>query len=372
MIDGAVELILSAGIQLWRFPEMEILGWQWRLIAMLMGTYVVIGAALGAIGGMMAPAAPQIFASLTIALAFLVNVLIGWPLARSEWIGLAIAAALCCVLGAAFYSERQRKRFQFLVNPWAASLLLLAAPWVSREALDSRPSAVAKTGLSFLLIACVAGLAAIWSRVRNGRAPALGSQAALAILGIGAFGTVVEIAKRPAQVHVDAPAPAPGTKKPNILLITMDTVRADHTSLYGYKRETTPNLREFAKAATFYTRAIATSDFTLPTHASMFTGLYPNWSGALVTPNADARHVANPLGSDKTTLAELLRGQGYWTAESAANFGFLAPWTGLTRGFAVSDLRRPVSIASRDFYLRASAQRLLNLVASTARFSKNS
>jgi arylsulfatase A-like enzyme len=300
--------------------------------------------------------------------------LMGWPLARSEWIGLVIAAAFCCVLGAASYSERQRKRFQFLVNPWAASLLLLAAPWVSREALDSRPSAVAKTGLSFLLIAGVAGLAAVWSRVRNGRAPALGSQAALAILGIGAFGAVVEIAKRPAQVHVDAPAPAPGTKKPNILLITMDTVRADHTSLYGYKRETTPNLREFAKAATFYTRAIATSDFTLPTHASMFTGLYPNWSGAIAPANPDPHHVANPLSPDKTTLADLLRARGYWTAESAANFGFLAPWTGLTRGFAVSDFRRPVSLstANRAFYLRASAQRLLSLVADTSRFSKNS
>ncbi|HLH42502.1 MAG TPA: sulfatase-like hydrolase/transferase, partial [Bryobacteraceae bacterium] len=69
---------------------------------------------------------------------------------------------------------------------------------------------------------------------------------------------------------------------------------------------------------------------------------------------------------------EILRGQGYWTAESAANFGFLAPWTGLTRGFAALDFRRPVSIANRPFYLRASAQRLLNLVASTTRFSKNS
>jgi arylsulfatase A-like enzyme len=364
LIYGAVELILSAGIQLWRFPEMEILGWQWRLIAMLMGAYAAIGLVWSAIGGMIAPATPQIFASITLALAFLINLISAGRVVRSEYIAVAVALLLLVAL--------PQKRFRFLASPWTVSLLLLATPWISREAVDSRPSAAVKTGLSLLMMGVIVAAAAIWSRLRNGRALALGSEAALAILGIGVFGAVVEIAKRPADVRVDKPALPPGIKKPNILLITMDTVRADHTSLYGYERDTTPNLREFAKTATLYTRAIATSDFTLPTHASIFTGLYPNWSGASAPPNADARHVANPLSPDKTTLAELLRGQGYWTAESAANFGFLAPWTGLARGFAASDFPRPVSIANRPFYLRASAQRLLNLVASTARLNKNS
>src|SRR5690349_5734692 len=62
--------------------------------------------------------------------------------------------------------------------------------------------------------------------------------------------------------------------KPNIILITMDTVRADHVSVYGYPRDTTPFLKEFARESTLYTRAIAASDYTLPTHASIFTGLY--------------------------------------------------------------------------------------------------
>ncbi|HLH41457.1 MAG TPA: hypothetical protein VKV74_00625, partial [Bryobacteraceae bacterium] len=59
LIYGTVELILSSGIQLWRFPEMEILGWQWRLIAMLMAAYAAVGLALGAIAGLVAPAMPQ-------------------------------------------------------------------------------------------------------------------------------------------------------------------------------------------------------------------------------------------------------------------------------------------------------------------------
>ena len=70
--------------------------------------------------------------------------------------------------------------------------------------------------------------------------------------------------------------------KPNIILITMDTVRADHVSVYGYPRDTTPFLKEFARESTLYTRAIAASDYTLPTHASIFTGLYPSWHGAIL------------------------------------------------------------------------------------------
>jgi arylsulfatase A-like enzyme len=366
LIYGVIELILSAGIQLWRFPEMEILGWQWRLIAMLMGAYAAIGLVWGAIGGMIAPATPQIFASITLALAFLINLISAGPLARSEYIAVAVALLLVVAL--------PQKRFRFLASPWTVSLLLLATPWVSRQVLDMRLSAVVKTGLSLLLMAVVAGFAAIWSRVRNGRAPALGAQVVAAALVTGIFAAAVEIAERPGEVRVNKPAPAPGVKKPNVPLITMDTVRADHTSLYGYERDTTPNLREFAKTATLYTRAIATSDFTLPTHASLFTGLYPNWSGALAPPNADARHVANPLSPDKTTLAELLRGQGYWTAESAANFGFLAQWTGLTRGFAASDLRRPLDLSTPNhpFYLRASARRLLSLVVNMGRLDRTS
>jgi arylsulfatase A-like enzyme len=183
---------------------------------------------------------------------------------------------------------------------------------------------------------------------------------------------VAAVAQRPPAVRVSSSAPPAGTTKPSILLITMDTVRADRTSLYGYMRDTTPNLREFAKTATLYTHAFSTSDFTLPTHASLFTGLYPNWSGALAPLNPDERHVADPLRPDKITLAQILSSQGYWTAESAANFGFLAPWTGLTRGFAVSDFPQPLTISPdrRPFYLYATARRLLSLVVNTARFEK--
>jgi arylsulfatase A-like enzyme len=377
---ATVELILSTGIQLWRFPETEILGWQWRLLAMLTGVYAVIGLLMGVAGHLLFrwkrpdPTAgeAQAFVSSSIALAFTINLLSAWPLARSEYIALAVGMLLIVLLATLIISK-SIERTRFLANPWTASLLLLGAPWLSRDALGGEVSPVVKTGLSLALLAVVAAVAALHGRLRRGKPePTLKAQAALLTAVFGAFLAVVSATNR----HSAAPSPLsgrtppPGT--PNILLITMDTVRADHTSVYGYERDTTPNLRQFAREATVYTNAIATSDFTLPTHAALFTGLYPNWSGALAPPDPAPGHIAEPLRQDRTTLAEMLRSRGYFTAESVANFGFLGPWTGLTRGFGVADLRRPVTLSTGDrpFYLRAAAKRGLGLVTHTGLLEK--
>ena len=67
---------------------------------------------------------------------------------------------------------------------------------------------------------------------------------------------------------------------PNVVIIIMDTVRQDHLSLYGYDRETTPNLEKLGRTSTVYRNAHSESSWTLPSHASLFTGLYPNVHGA--------------------------------------------------------------------------------------------
>src|SRR5207244_3599352 len=72
--------------------------------------------------------------------------------------------------------------------------------------------------------------------------------------------------------------------QPNVVVIVMDTARADHFSLYGYERDTTPNLKALARDSTVYTQAIAPSDMTLTSHASLFTGTYPTWHGAYCQP----------------------------------------------------------------------------------------
>ena len=72
----------------------------------------------------------------------------------------------------------------------------------------------------------------------------------------------------------------PGRDLSCIILITLDTTRADHLSCYGYERTTTPNLDRLASEGRRYEWAVAASSWTLPTHASLFTGLYPATHGA--------------------------------------------------------------------------------------------
>ncbi|MCP3907177.1 MAG: sulfatase-like hydrolase/transferase, partial [Oceanicoccus sp.] len=69
-------------------------------------------------------------------------------------------------------------------------------------------------------------------------------------------------------------------KKPNIILITLDTTRADRLGCYGYRRRTSPNLDKLAEESVLYTRAIAPSSWTLPSHASLFTGKFTSSHGA--------------------------------------------------------------------------------------------
>ncbi|HUT84328.1 MAG TPA: sulfatase-like hydrolase/transferase, partial [Thermodesulfobacteriota bacterium] len=85
--------------------------------------------------------------------------------------------------------------------------------------------------------------------------------------------------------------------KPNIILITLDTVRADHVSCYGYERQTTPNLDAFSREGVLYKNAYATASWTLPSHASIFTGMYPTKHGAHF--NTDSTQVARYFESQK-------------------------------------------------------------------------
>src|SRR4029453_8868159 len=70
------------------------------------------------------------------------------------------------------------------------------------------------------------------------------------------------------------------TNRPNILLIVMDATRANNLSCYGYHRPTTPYLDRFAERGVVYETAISPAGWSLPAHASIFTGLYPSHHGA--------------------------------------------------------------------------------------------
>ena len=121
---------------------------------------------------------------------------------------------------------------------------------------------------------------------------------------------------------------------PDVILIVADTLRADHLGCYGYERATSPNIDAFARGAALYERSLSTAPWTLPSHASMFTGLYPCQHGAFTvrTPRKTARD-AHPLAAKHEMLAEVLGAAGYQTAAFVANVHFLEPWTGIDQGF---------------------------------------
>ncbi|MCD6099139.1 MAG: sulfatase [Candidatus Marinimicrobia bacterium] len=111
-------------------------------------------------------------------------------------------------------------------------------------------------------------------------------------------------------------------KRPNIILISIDTLRADHLSCYGYHRETTPNIDRIAEGGVLFKNAYSTAVWTPPAHASMLTGLYPSQHGVVDQ---------NKLDKNIPTIAEVLQRNGYRTA-GFVNNSQVGALVGLDRG----------------------------------------
>jgi arylsulfatase A-like enzyme len=110
----------------------------------------------------------------------------------------------------------------------------------------------------------------------------------------------------------------------DVVLISIDTLRADHLGLYGDERPTSPGLDRVAASGAVFLDVSTTSPWTLPSHASLLTGLYPNHHGV-------KDHV-NRLSDSIPTLASILGGHGYQTF-AVINSHNLSPRYGLDRGF---------------------------------------
>jgi arylsulfatase A-like enzyme len=111
----------------------------------------------------------------------------------------------------------------------------------------------------------------------------------------------------------------------NVLFVVMDTVRKDHLSVYGYDRETSPGLEAFCEEAAVFEQAVAPAPWTLPVHASLFTGLYPGEHNATQE---------NPYLEGHPTLAQSLDDHRSSCYSSNA---WITPYTHLTDGFDSQD-----------------------------------
>lgn len=111
----------------------------------------------------------------------------------------------------------------------------------------------------------------------------------------------------------------------HIVLISMDTTRADYLSCYGYPKNTTPHIDALATHATRFETAVSTVPMTLPAHSTMFTGMIPPAHGV-------HHNIGYQLAPSNTTMAEMLREDGFNTAGIISSFVLLTKF-GINQGF---------------------------------------
>ncbi|MBO85498.1 MAG: hypothetical protein CL927_09075 [Deltaproteobacteria bacterium] len=161
-----------------------------------------------------------------------------------------------------------------------------------------------------------------------------------AMLCFGIVSTACDTEEEAASSPVEASSPPDTTKpqgsKPDIVVVVVDTLRADHLSLHGYERPTSPRLDALAAQGMWFDRAYAQSGWTLASFASLLTGLYPHQH--TVSRDGCLPDRFGRMAPATITLAEALKSVGYTTA-AWMNNTFLAPEFGLQDGFDVYDYR---------------------------------
>jgi arylsulfatase A-like enzyme len=178
------------------------------------------------------------------------------------------------------------------------------------------------------LLAVAALALALWRWLRGAderrRAPTRPGVVAAAVLGLAAAAELGgRLVAGPSNL-VPAARPAAPAGAPNVLLVGVDTLRADRLSCYGAAGRATPHIDALAADGLRYANAFAQSSWTRPSFASVFTGLYPSSHGAV--------HKADSLPDRVETLAELLRRAGYQTVGFANNAN-ISPAFNFQQGF---------------------------------------
>lgn len=151
-----------------------------------------------------------------------------------------------------------------------------------------------------------------------------------------------------------------GRSRPNLVLVSIDTLRADRLDLYGNPRVTAPRLRRLAARGAVFEQALSVSAYTLPSHTTLFSGMHPLGHGVA--------HPGHAIDSERVPLlADLLRRQGYATRAFTGS-GYVSADYGFARGFAAYgeyDPVRPLT-ASEMAWVESNATRSTGLAAMLA------
>jgi arylsulfatase A-like enzyme len=184
------------------------------------------------------------------------------------------------------------------------------------------------TSVCLLLAGCLAWRTSTYLAARVGRIDRWAKVGVWVPLGLLALTISASFGREAWLEHrakADGSVVLARSKPRNVILIVLDTVRAESLGIYGYGRDTTPNLAKLSSRGVRFDRAFSTAPWTAPSHASLFTGRWPHelsigWD--------------RPLDGTHPTLAEVLGSRGYATAGFVANTTYCSYETGLARGFA--------------------------------------
>jgi arylsulfatase A-like enzyme len=221
-----------------------------------------------------------------------------------------------------FKRIREGREALFLASVLGLSLLVLGGRAMNESGAIGHLLSVKNFIFNGLALPITGGI--IWAGYgvlkRSGGKAQVGLVLLLLVAPLGWLGVLASFSAVSSAVHPALLSP----RRPNILLIVMDTTRRDHLSVYGYHRRTVPFLEGLAERGVTFLRAYSTSPVTPDGHGAIFTGQYPARHGL--------RYPYHLLSRRHITLASLLKTLGYRTAGFSNN-----PWvkagTGAERGF---------------------------------------
>lgn len=248
-----------------------------------------------------------------------------------------VALGAVAAIGALARHDDSRARPRASLGP--ASFAIAVALALAFSLLAARVHPLFALALPFLLVAlCVAA------------APRAGASRAVAVVWLVAWVAASHVVS-PLDPRRLASLPRAEARASNAgnahgssaLLIVLDTLRRDRLSLYGYARPTTPAIDAWARGALVFDAAMSTSSWTLPSHASMFTGLYPRAHGTHAFRGTAPAGNAHALDERFDTLAEIAQRAGIATGGIAANHFYLSARFGLAQGFDSWFARAPRS-----------------------------
>jgi arylsulfatase A-like enzyme len=208
--------------------------------------------------------------------------------------------------------------------------MFVVLPWLNLDYLPRWDSAktILSTLAAALVLAAVAPALARWRRLLP---------AAVVLVALAVNASTLAPARRAAGPDGARRAGA----APNVLLVLIDTLRADHLGAYGYARGTSPTFDRFAREGVVFERTVAQASWTKPSVASLFTGTFMHEHGVMSSRDA--------LGTRLPTLAEVLRAGGYRTAAFSAN-PWITPEFRFDRGFDHFESGRAMSVQLTNLY----------------------